>query len=378
MNKYVKPRKAGSLLLAKEIFNIEKNHFYDYKILFLQRNSNLSWGNMMAFPGGNADPEDLDYVKSNLSKYSHYFDNEDDFKTFHLKVTALRETYEETGLYFLKNKLLTTDQFSLIETIFNHHKLHSKLPSFYELSNLLDVDFHNTHEFLRLVTVPFYKVRYDCQFFLMKIQQNKFINVPKSIESLSRLNEIDDLAINKKESADYKWLNPYECLALYSSNEIMLAPPQLMILNILTSFKKFEDFENYIKKIKANSYTYKGTDALRKNCLTFPQLITFINNNDEKFKKLGFPYIGTLPGDIEYPLEKILEFEKDEELKKEFEIKYRSISKDRSNKARFYFEDIQKMFMKDYDFEINFDFDHPFNYMKSSFKLQSYLLTPKL
>jgi len=378
MAKYVKPRKSASLMIAREIINIEKNNAFDYKLLFLQRQGTVSFGNMIAFPGGNEDKEDSEYIKANSSKFPGSLSTPESLNTLTKKIVALRETYEETGLYFTKNKLLRPDQFNVIQEILNHHKAVNKMPTFYELSNLIECDTDNTKEFLRLITVPFLKSRYDCQFFITKLRSDHIINVPKAIQDFGRIDNIDELLINKSESSDYQWLNPLECLKLFMNKKIIMAPPQFMILNILTSFKKFSDIESYLNELKQYGEEYKGTDVLRKNPLTFPTLIAMINNNEEKYKNMGYQFAVTLPGDSDYPLEKVLELEKDEELRKELEYKYQSIEKGSTSRKRFYFKEINKFFGDEYEVDVQGDTFSPFKYMANWAQLAKSTLLPKL
>jgi 8-oxo-dGTP pyrophosphatase MutT (NUDIX family) len=50
------PRKSASLIIIRFL----KATRTEYQTLLLQRNQNMSFGGMYAFPGGNCDKEDFD------------------------------------------------------------------------------------------------------------------------------------------------------------------------------------------------------------------------------------------------------------------------------------------------------------------------------
>ena len=83
------PKKSASLIILRD--NKKINSYYNYEILYIKRTSKLSFSNMHAFPGGGIT--EMDENRSKIFKVDAYLH------------CALRETFEETGLFFMKNYL---------------------------------------------------------------------------------------------------------------------------------------------------------------------------------------------------------------------------------------------------------------------------------
>ncbi len=77
----VKVRKSASLILLMPFASA----LFNYKILFIRRPKKMSFSDMFAFPGGALDVEDSAHAKS--------------LGIDALQYCALRETFEETGIY---------------------------------------------------------------------------------------------------------------------------------------------------------------------------------------------------------------------------------------------------------------------------------------
>lgn len=55
-DKYYKSRiHAGSVIIIRRLTNDENNEDYDYKILLMKRNQNISFGGLFAFSGGKVE-----------------------------------------------------------------------------------------------------------------------------------------------------------------------------------------------------------------------------------------------------------------------------------------------------------------------------------
>jgi len=91
------PRKSSALV----IFNPkEETTNMDYEVLLLKRKANMSFPNVLAFPGGVLEKKDADLLKfiKETQKPTSPFEE----KRFLIsRITALRETFEETGLFFI-------------------------------------------------------------------------------------------------------------------------------------------------------------------------------------------------------------------------------------------------------------------------------------
>ncbi len=60
-----------------------------------KRKSNMSFANLVVFPGGACDKEDIEFSKKVF--------NDDSFQTYS-KISAIRELFEETGILLIPSK----------------------------------------------------------------------------------------------------------------------------------------------------------------------------------------------------------------------------------------------------------------------------------
>ncbi|CAK62410.1 unnamed protein product (macronuclear) [Paramecium tetraurelia] len=141
--------------------------------------------------------------------------------------------------------------------------------------------------FMRIVTPQMMEKRYDTQFFVLN------------------LNNYDQLEINKTESASYEWDNPVGFLQKFINSQIYLQPPiflQLLILNQLGITLIQEINKNMPIPIFSNLVSYKGA--------------------------FNYP-------DPNFNLQKLLEAEQTDYLKKEFKTRYTQMER---SDFRFEFE----------------------------------------
>jgi hypothetical protein len=54
-------------------------------------------------------------------------------------------------------------------------------------------------------------------------------------------------------------------------------PPQFIILNIMTSFRKYEQSVKFFKSLKDNGLKKEGIDS---NPLFYPQVVNIVQNKD--------------------------------------------------------------------------------------------------
>ena len=227
------------------------------------------------------------------------------------------------------------------------------------------------HEFMRFVTIPQVKHRFNCQFFFTTALPGFSINLAKAFEDIKKMDDLDDLILDKRESQDYHWLNPYEVLAMYYNNEVGLANPQFMITNILTNFKKVNDLYVYLLGTEQEHSKKPLHDHRFFNSpFTFPTMLGIDDTTNKEKLAEGFKRTIHYPGDYEYPLEKLLKLEEDGKWEEEFGGLYRSLQTKPENRARIYLEDTNdpsKMFKG--RFEVDFEnspIDYPLRYLKSS------------
>ena len=100
MSNFSSARKSGSLIITKLLKSHQKS-FYDYKILLLKRQKNISFSGMYSFPGGMYEASDKIIYNSYGTKQNRFigFDNQTCSEI--LKITTLRETFEECGLLII-------------------------------------------------------------------------------------------------------------------------------------------------------------------------------------------------------------------------------------------------------------------------------------
>jgi 8-oxo-dGTP pyrophosphatase MutT (NUDIX family) len=102
-----------------------------------------------------------------------------------LESAVLRETYEETGLFFSDRPLLESeklDQIAKIRLDYIVNSFHgaagAKQTSYEQLSELLSPT-QKMVPFIRMITVPFLKSRYDTTFFVLPLEPHHFLNFSK-------------------------------------------------------------------------------------------------------------------------------------------------------------------------------------------------------
>ena len=130
-------RISSSIILLKP----SDSYPYNYEILLTKRKSNLSFANNYVFPGGVVD----------LSDHIIFNNIEKDF----LKITAVRETYEECGIYLTKQ--------------YDFNKQLKKSFKFEDLTLNFKPNFSNLFYFLRFITPHGVPKRYDTQFFIYEV-----------------------------------------------------------------------------------------------------------------------------------------------------------------------------------------------------------------
>lgn len=85
------PKLSSSLILCRRVKNrIDK---YDYQILFIRRSSSVNFPNAYAFPGGVYQESD---TRLSMKLDNMKIEKQDWIQR--LKMTSLRETFEELGI----------------------------------------------------------------------------------------------------------------------------------------------------------------------------------------------------------------------------------------------------------------------------------------
>ncbi|KNC51789.1 NUDIX hydrolase [Thecamonas trahens ATCC 50062] len=205
----------------------------DYRVLLLQRSLKASFmPGMYVFPGGITE-EPLDAQLA------------DEYNTSLLRVTAVRELFEEAGVL-----LAAPDR--PLRSGFRRHLLDMTLPvlpaakastwrskvnaspdAFADLAAAVEaaggrMAFDTLAPWARWITPEFEPRRYDATFFV------------------GALDAVDADALHcDRETIASKWMTPGEALAAAADGTLMLAPPQWLCLHEMATFTALEDLMEY-------------------------------------------------------------------------------------------------------------------------------------
>lgn len=232
----------------------------NFKVLALRRSSkNSFFPDTYVFPGGSTDAADssqewLDlYDQYGLGKcvfeiatslprqYSkiNIFEGqrEDEIlKSISLRITGIRETFEESGVLLCKSKRAHTSQPSRWGSYLTGHeiknwqrKVQEDANEFINLCRHFECypDIWSLQEWSNWLTPSDYTRRFNTIFFLTTLDQ-----MPTAASSSSEINEL-------------KWSTPEEMLELCYKQEIILPPPQFYELSRLITFGSIENLADF-------------------------------------------------------------------------------------------------------------------------------------
>ncbi|ORY02893.1 hypothetical protein K493DRAFT_311930 [Basidiobolus meristosporus CBS 931.73] len=201
-----------------------------------------SFVNAHVFPGGNVDGNEnleewLKPTKSPLYQQNGYNPSEDDF--LKLKLCAIRETFEESGLLLAK-------------TSNNQDKLHNVD----ELQRWRNLIYKDASEFIEIcreqqiypavgdlvhfsnwITPINYPKRYDTHFFLTFVSFD--------LDGLQ-----STVIADGQESLHTVWYTPGEALSEFEKGDITLFPPQWYTLKELSRIKKISELKQSLSNHK--------------------------------------------------------------------------------------------------------------------------------
>lgn len=159
------------------------------RILFMKRPKNGTFPNSHVFPGGVIEESDPS---------SGY--------------TALRETYEETGLFIAPNSSVTVHPIGKYSTYDEALRSVGILKSSLNWSD----EALNIHKISTWVTPAIYAKRFSAQFFVYKVPQ-----------------EFDLTEVKSSEAEVLEWLTPDEVLDKFAQGSLILMPPQLYLVSAI-------------------------------------------------------------------------------------------------------------------------------------------------
>ncbi|XP_017069824.2 nucleoside diphosphate-linked moiety X motif 19 isoform X1 [Drosophila eugracilis] len=255
-----KIRSSSSLILLSKN-QAPKAKSFDYNALLLTRTQKSSFmPESSVFPGGVCDASDsspawLNLFQRNkisaskLQNISHIkgprpeifqtkADKEAIEPSLALRLTAIRETFEELGILLCRdNKSLTStsgygkfhDQFDRVHW---QHTVHNDASQFLELCKELEVlpDVWSLHEWSAWRTPSTFKKRFETAFFMTALEQEPSVHIEP--------NEVKDCA----------WRSPLDYLQACLRKELWLPPPQFYELSRCLNFSTLEGLREFASK----------------------------------------------------------------------------------------------------------------------------------
>ncbi|XP_034099398.2 acyl-coenzyme A diphosphatase NUDT19 [Drosophila albomicans] len=268
---------ASLILLAKDKNAVPSTPTYDYNALLLKRQSKSSFmPDSSVFPGGVCEATDAspawlkhferhDVGAAKLKEFCQTTQiealnpNDQTLNTvLSLRLTALRETFEEMGILLCRDSKTwtNTDGYASFNEQFDRkhwqHEVHNDASKFLTLCEELDVlpDVWSLHEWCAWRTPSTFKARFQTAFYLTALKEQPNV--------LSEVNEVKD----------YYWHSPLDYLQSALRKEIWLPPPQFYELSRFLNFKSLEQLRQFAQKrevkgcVLIHPVMYKCTDGM--------------------------------------------------------------------------------------------------------------------
>lgn len=282
-------KESASLIVLANNRAIKKS--YNYDVLMLKRSPKTSLKpNHLVFPGGMTErmdesqlwikyfekfginPKlltDLTAVHGNRPGIFRKSCSNSVAKEITLRISAIRETFEEVGLFLCrdKNNLNNKKEYGAFSEDFDREhwqrEVHNDPGKFLQLCEQLKVvpDLWSLYEWSVWLTPASDKKRFEAAFYLVA------------------MNDKPNLICEKDEVTEVMWKNPMEYIESYRNDEVWMQPPQIYELSRLAGVSEIENVQKF-----ASERNFKGSTLflpVKHKC------------------KNGL--VGVLPGDDEYP-----------------------------------------------------------------------------
>ncbi|XP_054082294.1 acyl-coenzyme A diphosphatase NUDT19 isoform X2 [Zeugodacus cucurbitae] len=251
-------RESASLIILAKNQNI-KDFGCDYRVLLFKRAEKSSFfPNSAVFPGGvhetsDASPSWLNYIKSfsqstdpnifrcNFPRPAVFTNNDRGQmqREFSMRITALRETFEETGILLCRKRLSTRNKlcsnyshsFEDFDRAYWQNRVHNDHTQFFTLCKELDVvpDLWSLFEWAAWLTPITFKKRFETGFYLVAVE------------------DTPGVILESNEAANFSWKTPMEFIRDYFNKELYLPPPQLYELSRLLNFSRLDELINFAR-----------------------------------------------------------------------------------------------------------------------------------
>ncbi|XP_055637478.1 acyl-coenzyme A diphosphatase NUDT19-like isoform X2 [Toxorhynchites rutilus septentrionalis] len=279
-------RESASLIILARDGNQVSHGDYNYKVLVFKRTEKTSFmPNSIVFPGGAYDKQD---ESARWKDRDHLFLKMTAQRNISLRITALREAFEELGVLFGHTDGQAASRTNGFSECFQNFDItswqksvHDGEKSFADLCNKLDIlpDILNMYEWSTWLTpAMFRKRRFETAFYLIA------------------LNEKPAITAEPHEVDQYFWETPAGLLQAHKEEKLWLAPPQCYELTRLSHLYDIDEIVRFAK-IRCHKGSplfcpvqYKCSDAvvfLLPGDDLYPQNYDYITAHDfEKYQNM--------------------------------------------------------------------------------------------
>lgn len=254
-------REASSLILAAKVSNDAAGNSPDFRLLLTRRSGKSSYlANTYCFPGGHLDLADFDsdwwtlfadnnFCRGDLRSLLHpegiprppiltnpvILESESKAKDFlwpdiAMRITAIRETFEETGVLLARPAKGSTDLAQVANIQDWQKRVHIDANAFCDLFRTYGMvpDVWSLKEWWNWLTPPTVgHKRFDTMFYVC------------CLDSMPDFNSDDN------EVSLISWLTPQQVLEEHYESNCFLAPPQVYELARLNNFSRYNDLKEF-------------------------------------------------------------------------------------------------------------------------------------
>ncbi len=229
------PRLSSSIVLLR----VAPNNQPGFQVLLTKRTAKLrSFSELFVFPGGVHEEFDAVFGAHVASCKGV------DAAKAHLKLTGLRELFEETGILLAASGPDSQKEVSCRSIRMENKalkmwqgKVHAHAAAFEALveehveSQGLQLPLHSLCDWVTFLTPQVEKRRFNCNFFLAFLD-------PAASDSVQ-------IALDGVETDLYEWLDPSEALRRNRSKTMGFLPPQFYVLRTLCGFSSLQKLQRF-------------------------------------------------------------------------------------------------------------------------------------